>query len=558
MRTFAPNRTLSRLAAVIVVFVSLLLAGGHIARADDHEQPVGVYAISDAPRVVTVYWIHSGDGVFRFDIEEKTTNKGTTVDCPCGFGSEQKSIGDLQPSTPYQFRVCAVYDASDTDRACSDYTPPVPTMAPQASTTPQQPILPVVTGYVPKATSINISFSASGYPYDSYTVRIRQKAAPGAPDNLFRDIDVDNSDQANTLIGSLQPNTTYQVQVRGCSHDFFVILDCQDWGPLYEATTLSTTTDTSGAPPPAPTISRTSGNEFGIDVFWTPNSGYGKYVIQYQPQGAPAGVWTSVDAPTAGGFNQGNYSVSNLTPGTTYTLTLEACVSSVTYMVSGPVVGWNCSAPSAPVTATTQAPLTTGGGTLVPALLSLSAPTVTAGNSVTVTGSVFRSTGTVTLTLTGSSSTPTLGTATISQGGFSTTVTIPASTSPGSYKVHAADTGPQPDQADATLQVTAPGAKGSLTITDPGNGLTYTGVNFDYAFNLNGTNLTPGAVTIFLDSPTGRQVGTATVAADGSFKTSVTIATGQTSTGRHTLVAVQNGTTQASLSMTIETLEDVH
>ena len=139
MRTFAPNRTLGRLAAIIVVLVGLLLAGGHIARADDHEQPVAVYAISDAPRVVTVYWIHSGDGVFRFDIEEKTTNKATTVDCPCGFGPGQKSIGELQPNTPYQFRVCAVYD---TDRACSDYTS-VKTMAAEGSTS-SKPLPPII------------------------------------------------------------------------------------------------------------------------------------------------------------------------------------------------------------------------------------------------------------------------------------------------------------------------------------------------------------------------------------------------------------------------------
>jgi hypothetical protein len=186
----------------------------------------------------------------------------------------------------------------------------------------------------------------------------------------------------------------------------------------------------------------------------------------------------------------------------------------------------------------------------VPPQLSLSAPTVTAGNTVTVTGQAFADNGdTVTLTLT-SAGVPiiTLGTATVSLGGFSTTVTIPANTGPGSYQVHAQATGAQ---ADASLQVVAPGSKQTLTVTDS-NGVVATTISTDTSYTLTGTNFAPGfGVTVYLDtyqltdpSKTGPQLGTATAGLQNETFTmtfDVTAAQIGNKNGNHTLVVVSNG-----------------
>ncbi len=96
-------------------------------------------------------------------------------------------------------------------------------------------------------------------------------------------------------------------------------------------------------------------------------------------------------------------------------------------------------------------------GSLVPALLSISQPTVTAGNTVVVSGQAFPATGgTVQITLQRDPGVVSLGSATISGGSFATTVTIPADTSPGSYTIRAEAMGAQ---ADTTIQVIAPRAK---------------------------------------------------------------------------------------------------
>jgi hypothetical protein len=180
-------------------------------------------------------------------------------------------------------------------------------------------------------------------------------------------------------------------------------------------------------------------------------------------------------------------------------------------------------------------------------------PTVTAGSTVKLSGQFFPSNGgTVTLTLAGTK----LGTATLSpQGTFTATVTIPAGTAAGNATIRAsAGTA----QAQTSIQVLAKGAAASLVVS--WQGLVYTAVDTDYPFTLSGANFAPGTVSIYIDSASGVQIGTATVGADGTFSHDFQVSSAQIGNhyGQHTLVAVQNGNVQASLTVGIEQPEVIH
>jgi hypothetical protein len=102
--------------------------------------------------------------------------------------------------------------------------------------------------------------------------------------------------------------------------------------------------------------------------------------------------------------------------------------------------------------------------------------------------------------------------------------------------------------------VIAPSSKGTLTLTyGPVGVVTDIEVSAD-GYNLSGTNFTPGPVTVFVDSPQGAQLLTATVGADGTFNQTIHVSPDQFggNDGQHKLVAVQNGTVQAELSVTFD------
>jgi len=146
-----------------------------------------------------------------------------------------------------------------------------------------------------------------------------------------------------------------------------------------------------------------------------------------------------------------------------------------------------------------------------------------------------------------------IGTASVTSGGtFSTTVTIPAATTAGTHTIHATlDT----KQADTTVQVQAAGSVNSATITIVSSqGTPLTSTQTDDSFTLFGTGFTPGTVTVYLESPSGFLVGTATAGADGTFRAQLIVPYSQA--GPHTLVAVEStdaGTTRATAAVTFVT-----
>jgi hypothetical protein len=155
-----------------------------------------------------------------------------------------------------------------------------------------------------------------------------------------------------------------------------------------------------------------------------------------------------------------------------------------------------------------------------------------------------------------------LGTATVNdQGRFEVSVVIPAGTTAGMHTIYAVS---GDANASTSVQVTASGTGGGkATIMLTGSFFGDTGcptrplpdyaqkVVIDDTFSLFGAGFAPGTVTIHLDSATGMSLGSATVAADGSFCRDDLKGPPASQVGAHTLVAVQNGTVQAAIPVTV-------
>lgn len=126
-----------RTALAGIFLAPLLLLGAHPAAADGVEAPSNVFAIANSPKWITVSWAHTGEGVYGFVLEQESPYQFREMDA----GKRVWTVPELQPSTTYRYRVCAVYDYN---RVCSGYaaatthaspsTPPPPYVPPPGST----------------------------------------------------------------------------------------------------------------------------------------------------------------------------------------------------------------------------------------------------------------------------------------------------------------------------------------------------------------------------------------------------------------------------------------
>jgi hypothetical protein len=229
--------------------------------------------------------------------------------------------------------------------------------------------------------------------------------------------------------------------------------------------------------------------------------------------GTTGGAMRAEKLPSDGLYCTSRHELKNLTPATAYRLRARDC-DAIT-----------CSPWSAPVSLTTAA--RTPAQSLV-------------------------------LTLDGVS----LGTATVTaQGTFEATVTIPAGTAAGNRTLQAA----AGDAKDSSgIQITAAGGSSRATLILTGTFFGDRGCPTrplpDYAqavtagetFSAFGTGFAAGTVTLRLDSATGQSLGTATVKADGTFCSDSFQGPPSNQIGNnHTLVAVQNGTVQATIPVRV-------
>lgn len=174
------------------------------------------------------------------------------------------------------------------------------------------------------------------------------------------------------------------------------------------------------------------------------------------------------------------------------------------------------------------------------------------------TGSVSANAGAVVLTLDGGII---LGTATVTaEGTFVAAVTIPADTQAGSHTMQAVSGSAQ---AQVGVEVANPNTGGgTATIVLTGSYFGETGcpthplpdyaqkITTDETFPLFGAGFAPGAVTLYLDTAGGLDLGTAPVGADGTFCQEFQ-GPPTTFLGDHTLVAVQNSVVQATIPVTV-------
>jgi len=139
-------------------------------------------------------------------------------------------------------------------------------------------------------------------------------------------------------------------------------------------------------------------------------------------------------------------------------------------------------------------------------------------------------------------------------GGVVITATIPAGTAAGTHTLNAATTGNTPE---ASAQITVAGGSGVGATIAVMTMTTHTAYapplppfSYPNTLSLRGDGFAPGVtVTVYLDTPTGPQLGTAVPNAAGIFLGNIKLPS--TTPGSHQLLAVQ-GTIQASEAVTLE------
>lgn len=507
-----------------------------------------VPAIGSTPNSITLRWEHFEQGVHGYTVEREEPYRIWN-----NVNAAQRDLLDvsLQPDTTYRYKICAHFLQEEGEPECSEWmegkTSPPET---EAQGTPANP--PIISGATAYQTDVDVRwFTEPKYDYDRIVVRYRVKPSDAEPKPGFREVRDDGGHEGDTRVSGLVPRVTYLFSVRGCYNIVFGVggEDCTDFGTEYEVVTAPLQSMADRDPL---VIRRHEARETWIALYWDAPAdfGYSTYEISYRAKSGPGRAGTET-AP--GTFP--SHTVHDLEPNTSYVFQVRGCdfdlglydpndLSNV-----GPG-GTRCDAFGPEYEARTNAPLP---GTFGSATISLSQPTVTAGNTVEVKGSVWRENiGTpVKLTLSGPGGTVQLGSAQVDRGAFSATVTIPAVTRPGDYTVLAESSSAK---AEAALKVIAPSRTGTLTVTWVASGAVSTDVEANVGpYALSGANFAPGPLTIFLDSPTGPQIGSATVAGNGTFRREFTIRASDVGGkyGPRKLVVVQNGAITGEVAVTL-------
>jgi hypothetical protein len=141
----------------------LITFGTGTAAADGDKKPTIIRAFPNAPGMITLEWVHSGDDVFWFVVEQEAPFAFWTLD----RDKRIWSVAGLEPNTTYRYRVCAVYDFN---RVCSDEDgvgyASIPTMPPEQPPPPppaQVPPAPVLTATARSVSEVYLTWQFPGY-----------------------------------------------------------------------------------------------------------------------------------------------------------------------------------------------------------------------------------------------------------------------------------------------------------------------------------------------------------------------------------------------------------
>jgi hypothetical protein len=537
-----PTRvTLTHLVALLAILVAALLPSGRTASAE--WGPPFITVVESGPPLsapgLRLQWTVPEEGL---DAMMDLTRTPSFAE-PWDPWPETSAPGwhldeEVTPGQQYQYELCIVYmqEGVISQRFCSNKVAVTFGAAP-AQGTPAVP--PIISGATAYQTDVDVRwYTQPKYDYDREIIRYRVKPSAANQNPPYGEVNHDGGDEGSTRVSGLTPHTTYVFSVAGCYDLVFGIggEECTAWGTEYEVTTLPLQSIGHGD---AIVIKRHDAGENSIDLYWDKPADFGfrSYKISYREKaGGPTATETG-----PGDFP--NFTVDNLKANTSYLFKVQGC----NFDLANPALVCDDFGPEYEASTKTNAPPV---GTFITAQIALSQPTITAGNAVEVTGTGWQEPiGTaVQLTL----GTVQIGSATVDRGAISATVTIPADTQPGDYKIIARSAN---RNAEASLKVLAPSRTGTLTVTWAPSGAVDTNIEENAGpYALSGANFAPGPLTIFLDSPTGPRIESATVAANGTFRREFTLqksVLGGTY-GPRKLVVVQNGAVTGEIAVTVQ------
>jgi len=241
--------------------------------------------------------------------------------------TNQATIQNLQANTHYELFVVAI---SATGQA----GPPSQALLVSTASTTQTPTVPGIPGGLtvvstaPDAITLSWLQTAGATYYQVKNVTTGQVTGPISGTEV--------------TISGLTPGDTYQFALYACNS-----VGCSQPSSLVSATTTVQQVPQAG-PPPAPeqvTASQITGTSAVLS--WSAVSGASSYTL----------INTQNGATLQSGIGTTSVSLSGLSPGTTYSLAVEACNSYGCSSASQPVTF--TTATSAPPTTTTTAPPTT-------------------------------------------------------------------------------------------------------------------------------------------------------------------------------------------------------
>ena len=278
--------------------------------------------------------------VIVFDVAEGTTSVGTitasdpdsqdttfTFSLPStfsGFPLADASLFTITNAGALSFNTAPVYvQGGDNSRNfVVTVTSSDGTSAREMSTTksvevkvtdvppPDAPAAPTVSQTSGSNTSLDVSWTApadNGNAIDDYDIQYRVKEPQGEWQGQGQ------GSATTATIAGLQPNTTYQVQVR--AHN---VGGESDWSPSGEGTTAAGPPDA----PAAPTVTPNTGSATSLDVSWTAPADNGAAISDYDVQ---------YRAGTSGSFTTWSFTgngtsttITGLTTGTSYEVQVAA------------------------------------------------------------------------------------------------------------------------------------------------------------------------------------------------------------------------------------------
>jgi hypothetical protein len=219
------SNAIARVCAVLLLPIS----GAVLSPARAAEPPV-VGARANAPGWITVIWEHTGEGVYRYDIQRQNPpySDGSTV-LVAQSVNRTDSVTDkgLQADTLYKYRVCAVYaSATQCSQWVAERTMPPPAPPAQVSLAP-----PTVTGgeSFHEPSRIRISWKKNGN-YNLVLVRWWHKTTDP---RAAQQVDVESRAFDSREVSTPVPGT-YVFLLKGCNRGLSGRANCGEWSAPVE------------------------------------------------------------------------------------------------------------------------------------------------------------------------------------------------------------------------------------------------------------------------------------------------------------------------------------